>query len=82
MKQTIKFEALVSIKGIEKILDIKIPDDVSSQNNVYDAYAAGYHQAFNDLAQEMTGTFSYGANNVNQIIEILNDKNRSKIDGK
>ena len=80
MKIVIKFEASVETKDIEKIIDIMIPSDISNETNTYDAYARGYGQAFNDLAQEMISTFNYGANNVNQIIQRLNDKHRAKVE--
>jgi len=77
MDITVKFESKVRIEGIEAIIDVKIPNDISAQTNSYTAYAKGYSQAFEDLAKEMTMTFNYGTNNVNQIIRRLNERNRS-----
>lgn len=75
-----KFEAKVDVNGVERLIDIQIPADISNTTNSFDAYASGYSRAFNDLVHEMVNTFNYGANNVNTIVRKLNDIHRAKLD--
>ena len=76
MKITIKLEAAIKIKEKDATIEIRIPSDISEKKNAYDAYAEGYYQAFNDIAQEIIESNVYGANTVTTLIRTLNEKSR------